>query len=236
MRHDQRPTDGTSFLGLVAWIASGPMPDLEFFFDPVCPFAWVTSRWVTEVQSQRSYDVGWRFISLRLINEELVADWYTPRYKAVHQAGLYSLRVADQARLSYDNATVAAVYTAFGVAIHKDKRLEQLRDDPVTFAKDVLGAAGLPGDLADAALDDAHDAYIRADGELALERTGKDVGTPILTFRPGQADEGSFFGPVISSVPRGAQAAALWDAVETLATMPGMSELKRSNRAPLNFD
>jgi hypothetical protein len=212
------------------------MADLEFFFDPVCPFAWVTSRWVTEVATQRDYDVEWRFISLRIINEQLVADWYTPAYKATHQAGLYSLRIADEARLAYGNATVAEVYTAFGNALHKGKRLEQLRDDPVTFAKDVLGAAGLPTDLAEAALDESHDAYIRTDSAVALERTGKDVGTPILTFRPGGHDEGSFFGPVISSAPRGQQALALWDAVEMLAVTPGMSELKRSNRAPLNFD
>ena len=70
----------------------------------------------------------------------------------------------------------------------------------MTFSKDVLGAAGLPVELADAALDESHDAYIQADSDLALERTGKDVGTPILTFRPGAADEGSFFGPVISKV------------------------------------
>ncbi|MEO5898548.1 MAG: hypothetical protein ABIR68_00290 [Ilumatobacteraceae bacterium] len=212
------------------------MADLEFFLDPVCPFAWVTSRWVTEVQSQRNYDVTWRFISLRVINENLTADWYTDAYKAMHQAGLYGLRVADEARLTMDNEAVGAVYTAFGTAIHKDKRIELLRDDPVAFSKDVLAAVGLPVELADAALDESHDAYIRADGALALERTGKDVGTPILTFRAGQADEGSFFGPVISKAPQGAQALALWDAVETLAITPGLSELKRSNRAPLDFD
>jgi hypothetical protein len=211
------------------------MADLEFFFDPVCPFAWLTSRWVTEVQQQRDYDVTWRFISLRMINADNAAEWYTPEYKAMHQAGLYGLRIADAARLAYDNKVVAGVYTAFGTAIHLDRRIEQLRDDPVAFAEDVLGEAELPIDLAGTALDDSHDAYIRADGELALERTGKDVGTPILTFRPGAADEGSFFGPVISRVPRGHEAAALWDAVELVATTPGMSELKRSNRAKLDF-
>lgn len=211
------------------------MADLEFFFDPVCPFAWLTSRWVTEVQQQRSYDVEWRFISLRMINRSNTAEWYTPEYKAMHQAGLYGLRVADAARLAYGNDVVAGVYTAFGTAIHLDRRIEQLRDDPVVFSKDVLAAAALPVELADAALDESHDAYIQADSDLSLERTGKDVGTPILTFHPGAADEGSFFGPVISKVPRGDKAVALWDAVELLATTPGMSELKRSARAKLDF-
>ena len=212
------------------------MADLEFFFDPVCPFAWLTSRWVTEVQTHRGYDVEWRFISLRMINAEVTAPWYTPEYQAMHQAGLYGLRVADEARLQAGNGLVGDVYTAFGTAIHKARRIEQLRDDPVAFSKDVLGQAGLPLELAEAAIDDRHDAYIRADSDLSLERTGKDVGTPILTFRPGADDEGSFFGPVISKVPRGERAVALWDAVELLATTPGMSELKRSNRAKLDFD
>ncbi|MFT3853975.1 MAG: DsbA family protein [Ilumatobacteraceae bacterium] len=211
------------------------MADLEFFFDPVCPFAWLTSRWVEEVAGQRNYDVTWRFISLRMINEAVTADWYTPEYKAGHQAGLYGLRVADAGRLAHGNEIVDGIYTAFGTAIHLDRRVAQLRDDPVAFGREVLGAAGLPVELADAALDESHDAYIRADSDLALERTGKDVGTPILTFHPGAADEGSFFGPVISKVPRGEQASKLWDAVELIATTPGMSELKRSNRAKLDF-
>ncbi len=79
------------------------MADLEFFFDPVCPFAWLTSRWVTEVQEQRGYQVEWRFISLRMINRNVRAKWYTPEYKAMHQAGLYGLRVADAARRGSDN-------------------------------------------------------------------------------------------------------------------------------------
>jgi hypothetical protein len=219
------------------WLGSlASMADLEFFFDPVCPFAWLTSRWVTEVQQQRNYDVAWRFISLRMINRDNTADWYTPSYKAVHQAGLFGLRVADAARLAHGNDVVGEVYTAFGEAIHKARRIEQLRDDPVGFSKDVLGEAGLPIELADAALDEAHDDYIRADSDLSLQRTGTDVGTPIITFRPGAADEGSFFGPVISKVPRGERAVALWDAIELIATTPGMSELKRSERAKLDFD
>jgi hypothetical protein len=87
----------------------------------------------------------------------------------------------------------------------------------------------------DAADDETHDAHIRADTELALSRTGKDVGTPILTFHPGAENEASFFGPVISKAPRGADAVELWDAVEKLATMSGMAELKRSNRVAPDF-
>jgi hypothetical protein len=211
------------------------MADLEFFFDPVCPFAWITSRWVSEVQQIRDYDVQWRFISLRIINENLVADWYDDAYKASHMAGMHGLRVADAVRLSAGNDSVAALYTALGTALHNGKRRLELSADPVGFMSEMLQVAGLPTEYAAAALDESHDDYLRAETEEALGRTGRNVGTPILTFHPGQPDEGSFFGPVISSIPRGADATRLWDAVEVLATTSGMAELKRSNRAALDF-
>ena len=108
--------------------------------------------------------------------------------------------------------------------------------DTVGHIAKLLDAAGLPSQWAESANDDSFDALIRSETELALERTGKDVGTPILTFRPGAANEGSFFGPVISTIPRGEEALKLWDAVETLATTSGMAELKRSLRARPNFN
>ena len=106
----------------------------------------------------------------------------------------------------------------------------------MAFLAEALATAGLPVALAEHAEDDSHDAYLRAETELALSRTGPDVGTPILTFAPGQGErEGSFFGPVISKAPRGAEAVKLWTAVETLATS-GVAELKRSLRAKPDFD
>ncbi|MBI4882787.1 MAG: hypothetical protein HY826_01880, partial [Actinobacteria bacterium] len=108
--------------------------------------------------------------------------------------------------------------------------------DPEAFMTEMLEAADLPIEYAHHVNDESHDEYIRADTELALSRTGRDVGTPIITFRPGMADEGSFFGPVISSIPRGDDALRLWDAVEIIATQTGMAELKRSNRGTLDFD
>lgn len=212
------------------------MADLEFFFDAVCPWAWITSRWVTEVQARRHYDVEWRFISLKMINEDLVADWYTPAYKASHMAGLYVHRVADEVRLQHGNAGVDALYTATGTAFHRHQRRPEINEAPVPFMAEMLSAAGLPPALAEHALDDEHDAHVRADTELAFSRTGKDVGTPIITFHPGAANEGSFFGPVISSIPRGAEAERLWDAIEVIATTTGVAELKRSLRDRPDFD
>jgi hypothetical protein len=212
------------------------MADLEFFFDPVCPWAWITSRWVTEVQQLRDYDVVWRFICLKMINENRTDDWYTPEYRAGHMAGLYGLRVADQVRIEHGNEGVAGFYTALGEAIHLHQRRPELVEEPVSMLEGVVKSIGLPPGLADHALDESHDEFIRQENDLAFERTGKDVGTPILTFHPDRTTEGSFFGPVISQIPRGEAALKLWDAVEIVATTCGMAELKRSNRSKPVFD
>jgi len=210
--------------------------DLDFFFDPVCPWAWITSRWVGNVCEQREYEVNWRFISLWILNEETSADWYTPEYRAGHYRGHQGLRIGDAIRLQEDDpSAVGRWYTALGTAFHVDQRREEAANDTVSFAASVLDGAGFDTSYTDAMDDESHDEYIRADTELALSRTGRDVGTPILTFHPGAETEASFFGPVISKAPRGEEALELWDAVEKLATMSGMAELKRSNRLAPDF-
>jgi hypothetical protein len=211
--------------------------DLEFFIDPVCPWCWITSRWVGEVQRARNYEITWRFISLKIINEETVAEWYTPDYKAGHVAGLRALRVADEIRLTVDNDAVARYYTAFGTRVHVQRRGgSELRTKTLELIAESLEEAGLPPGLLSAADDDVHDDYLRAETEVAFSRTGRGVGTPILTFHPGADDEGSFFGPVIAKAPRGEDAVRLWDAIELIATTSGVAELKRSLRARPEFD
>lgn len=212
------------------------MSDLEFFFDPVCPWAWITSRWVEEVRSQRSYDVRWRFISLKLLNAENKAEWYTDQYKRWHAMGHEALRVAARIDDELGNDAVAALYTAIGTEGHVKGRRDDFAASTEAFVGECLKIAGLDTGLISAAFDERHDERIAADTELALSRTGRDVGTPILTFHPGAADEGSFFGPVIARIPRGAEALRLWDAVEVVATTPGVAELKRSLRSTPVFD
>jgi len=210
--------------------------ELDFFFDPVCPWAWITSRWVTNVSEQRDYEVDWRFISLWILNENNTREWYTPQYRAGHYFGQQGLRIADAVRLGEaDSSAVGRWYTAVGTALHAEARREEARGDSLGWYRGLLSANGLDEAYVDAADDESHDAYIRADTEVALSRTGRDVGTPILTFHPGADNEASFFGPVISKAPRGAEAIELWDAVEKLATMSGMAELKRSNRVAPDF-
>ena len=208
--------------------------DLEFYFDPVCPWAWITSRWVTNVQQLRDYEVSWRFISLRMINAERGYAGHEA-YELIHNAGLAGLRVASAARAQGGNASVAAVYTALGNAIHVNGRREELAKDPRSFFLSIVADAGLPAEVAAAFEDSTHDEVIRYETEAALSRTGKDVGTPILTFNPKSANEASLFGPVISKAPKGDEAMKLWDAVQTIAES-GVAEIKRSLRAAPQFD
>ncbi len=212
------------------------MADLQFYFDPVCPWAYITSRWVTEVRAQRGYDVSWKFISLFMINDERGYGEANKAWRDGHFAGLQALRVASAARAAAGNDAVDAVYTALGKAIHVDKRRPEQSGGMQNLLRSVLGEAGLNADWAASADDELHDEVIRHETKFALESTGKDVGTPILIFHPGTSEQASFFGPVISKIPRGADATRLWDAVYTLATTSGMAELKRSLRAAPSFD
>ena len=189
---------------------------------------------MVDVQQQRSYAVDWRFISLWILNEDNTQDWYTPEYRAGHFLGHKALRIADKIRMDEDGAAVARWYTALGEALHVDQRRDEARADHEAFLESLLDESGFSVGYASAAGDDGHDAYLRAETELALSRTGDDVGTPILTFRPGSDREGSFFGPVISKPPKGQAALELWDAVEKLATS-GVAELKRSIRAAPDY-
>lgn len=212
--------------------------DLEFFFDPICPFAWVTSRWVTDVAAQRDLDVQWRFIALAIVNAETDYSKFPPAYPSLHGLGRDMLRVAAAVRDTGGNDAVAAFYTAAGQRMHLEGvSASVFRGDPIPddLISGIVADAGLGAWLAAAASDDSYDALLREETELALSRTGRDVGTPILTFTPGAETEASLFGPVISKAPTGAAALELWDAVATLARTPGFAELKRSLRDPLDF-
>lgn len=214
-------------------------PDLEFFFDPICPFAWVTSRWVVEVAEARDLDVEWKFIALAIVNEDTDYSKFPPAYPELHGLGRKLLRVAAAARAAGGNDAVARLYTAAGERMHHDGvSVAVFGGEPIPehLVAEIVAAAGLDSSLATVADDESWDSLLREETESALGRTGRDVGTPILTFAPGTDREASLFGPVISSIPRGDAALELWDAVQTLARTPGFAELKRSLRDPLSFD
>jgi hypothetical protein len=213
------------------------MADLDFFFDPVCPWAWITSRWVVEVQELRNYTVSWKFISLKILNQDKMDYSAMPvGYKDVHAAGTSCLRVAAKARSAAGNDAVAKVYTALGFSLHNKQERELFVADIEGHIAGLLSQAGLPVEWAAAVHDESFDRLIADETALGLGRAGKDVGTPIITFNPSGLKEASFFGPVISTIPRGENATKLWDAIETIATSSDMAELKRSLRARQNFD
>jgi hypothetical protein len=207
--------------------------DIHFYFDPVCPFAWMTSKWVRIVQAQRDYTVDWRFISLRLINSAVDYDSHFPvGYEAGHTAGLRLLRVAARTRAEHGREAVGPLYAAIGgrvfdTAAEPDQTHGGYRGTRA-FLEPVLAQAGLPAELADALDDASLDAGIGSESAEALALTGKDVGTPIIQFQP--PDGVAFFGPVISRLPTEEEAVPLWENVLGLASFPGFAELKRSLR------
>ncbi|MDF2980063.1 MAG: hypothetical protein K0S40_4791 [Actinomycetospora sp.] len=212
---------------------------LEFFFDPICPFCWVTSRWVVEVARQRPLEVTWRPVSLAILNEEISYEERlraSEEYPDSHVRGLEMLRVVHAAREAHGPEVVGDLYTALGALVwdadppegddfravmHEMARRRDLRP--------ALERAGLPADLADAADDTARDDDLRAETEEAAQRCGGGVGTPILSFSP--PDGPALFGPVIDAPPSGDDALRLWDAVATLAQWRGFAELKRTLRS-----
>ncbi|WP_026549231.1 hypothetical protein [Arthrobacter sp. Br18] len=209
--------------------------DLTFYFDPVCPFAWMTSKWVRMVMDERDYEVEWRFISLRLVNSSVDYDaQFPPGYEAGHTAGLRLLRVAAQVRADHGPEAVGKLYARFGAHIfdaEEDTSADTATSDhrgTRVFVEPILAEAGLPASLADALGNESLDAVIRAETEEALALTGKDVGTPIIHVEP--PDGVAFFGPVISRLPAPGHAGELWDHVVGLARFPGFAELKRSLR------
>ncbi|HEX3921665.1 MAG TPA: hypothetical protein VHY31_05235 [Streptosporangiaceae bacterium] len=206
--------------------------DIRFYFDPVCPFAWMTSKWVRMVAAQRDYTVDWRFISLRLINSHIDYGSHFPvGYEEGHASGLRLLRVAARVRAEQGRAAVGAFYQAVSSEIFDAPGAAELTPairGSRAFAEPLLVRAGLLAGLADELGDTRWDEEIRAEGEEALSLTGKDVGTPIIHFGPPAG--AAFFGPVISRLPGPEDALRLWDHVTALAAFPGFAELKRSLR------
>ncbi len=190
----------------------------------------MASRWIEEVRAETGLTVDWRFISLRLINKDKDYDThFPPGYEFGHTAGLRMLRVAARIRHELGRDALGPVVTAYGESYFDKPKGSGMRDRLSTpdHLVEVLTAAGIDTEYASAADDTSWDAMIDAEGEMALSRTGRDVGTPIISF----GDDGlSFFGPVISRIPRGADAVKLWESVTTLAAFPGFAEMKRSLR------
>lgn len=188
---------------------------VDFWFDPLCPFAWVTSRWMLEVEKVRPVDVNWRVMSLAVLNEGRDLD---EGYRAFIDTAWGPVRVVTAAAAHHGNEVIGKLYTAMGELVHQDGV-----EDRTEMISRALDAVGLPADLIQAAETDEYDAALRESHEAGISQVGQDVGTPIVALN-GTA----FFGPVITRVPRGEEAGALFDASVALASFPHFFELKRS--------
>lgn len=187
---------------------------IEFFFDPLCPWCWITSRWITEVSEHRNLDLTWRSFSLAIKNDPEDTKDYGP----VREWGLRGLRIIEAARRDLGQGAVARLYSEMGARKHNDG--VDLPDHG-----DVLATLGMDPSLLHAADDERWDEVIRASMDSALELAGDDVGVPTIVYEGRTA----FFGPVISPAPTGEAALRLWDGLATLATTTeGFFELKRT--------
>ena len=192
---------------------------VDFYWDPVCPWFWITSRWMEDVGRQKKIQVQWKLFSLKLINKnrDISED-----FKILHEIGLKALRVAAAVRRDYGNTGVGKVYAAMGALYHHDS--EDI-DEP-SVLEHILQACNLPTQLSAAADDESWDKDIQADMNQAIKKAGDDVGVPLIVLDGGKGP--GFFGPVMSPAPTGEDAVKFWDAVIAAGGMPGFFELKRT--------
>jgi protein-disulfide isomerase-like protein with CxxC motif len=196
---------------------------VDFWFDPICPWAWIASRWMLEVEKVRPVGVTWHVMSLAVLNE----DKEIPEaYREGLRTAWGPVRIVAAAQQAHGPEVVGPLYTALGTRFHNGKEPRER----ATFEA-ALADVGLPADLADAADSTEYDDAIRASHTDGIDRVGQEVGTPVISVN-GMA----VFGPVLSPIPRGEAAAKLWDGVLLIAGTDGFFELKRSRTRDPIFD
>lgn len=201
-----------------------PTATAEFWFDPICPWAWMTSRWMTEVTRVRDVEVRWNVMSLAVLNE---GRDLPPEYRRSMDAAWGPVRVVTAARLAHGEEVVKPLYDAIGTRLHPGGR----GDERMAVVAEALAEVGLPADLLEAADSDAYDDELRASHQRALDLVGDDVGTPVVSI-----DGVAFFGPVMTPAPKGEDAGRLWDGFRLVTSVPGFYELKRSRTQGPVFD
>jgi protein-disulfide isomerase-like protein with CxxC motif len=197
---------------------------VDFWFDPLCPWAWITSRWILNAAEVRNLEVSWHVMSLAELNSG--RDDLPEKYKELMAQAWGPVRLVVAAEQTHGPEVVGALYTALGTRFHVQGE-ERDRD---TIGK-ALADVGLPADLLDAIDSDAYDEALRESHYDGINRVGMDVGTPVISV--GGV---SFFGPVVTPAPKGEAAGKLWDGVLAVAGTEGFYELKRTREAAPAFD
>jgi 2-hydroxychromene-2-carboxylate isomerase len=197
---------------------------VDFWFDPACPWAWITSRWLLEAEKVRPIEPRWHVMSLAVLNED--KEDLPEKYREGLARAWGPVRVCVAAEAKYGPEVLGPLYTAIGTRFHN----EHLPRERATIEA-ALAEAGLPAELADAMDSTEYDEAVRASHAEGIERVGYEVGTPIITVQGA-----SIFGPVVSPIPRGEDAGRLWDGVRLIAQTDGFFELKRSRYRDPVFD
>ncbi|GAA4233165.1 DsbA family protein [Actinomadura meridiana] len=204
-------------------MSENALTPVDFWFDPRCPWAWITSRWILEVEKLRPIQVRWHVMSLSVLNENKDVS---EDYKRGIPKGWGPVRVCIAAEQKYGPGVLGRLYTEMGTRRHHERQ-----EIDRAFFEASLSAAGLDPALADAAEVTDFDEAVRASHKDGIDRVGQEVGTPVI-----EVEGSAFFGPVVTPVPRGEAAVKLWDGVLAVASTDGFFELKRTRTREPSFD
>ncbi|POX53552.1 disulfide bond formation protein DsbA [Streptomyces sp. Ru71] len=205
---------------------------VDFWFDPLCPWAWMTSRWVLEVEKLRDIEVRWHVMSLAVLNEDKLDELPEAYREMLATKAWQPVRVVTAAWQKHGEQVLGPLYTALGTRFHNKGEGPTL--EAIAGA---LADAGLPADLIEYAEqeDFEFDAELRASHKEGIDLVGQEVGTPVIAVPGADGEQIAFFGPVVTPAPKGEDAAKLWDGTLAVASVPGFYEIKRTRTKGPDF-